>query len=157
MRESKLNHNCIIVDISSSFSYYFSHPLYSTALCNSLKAKYGPFTQTHAVHTHTHARTHTQMGADRQSMWSQGVTDTWHWWTHWVAYHSACLCAVIDSCTSFLTFSRTHAHTLWAPTVSGVMLLSSVMQGWHTLCLMLMSNSLSNDCVCVLRKKEICF
>lgn len=111
----------------------------------------------HMRYTHTH--THTQMGADRQSMWSQGVTDTWHWWTHWVVYRSACLCAVIDSCTSFLTFSRTHVHTLWAPTVSGVMLLSSVMQGWHTLCLMLMSNSLSNDfvCVCVEGKKEICF
>lgn len=104
-------------------------------------------------HFLTHMRcTRAQMGTDRQSMWSQGVTDTWILMN---PLGSVSLCLplhLIDSCTSSLPPSHTYtlAHdALGAPTVSDIMLLSSVVRRSHSLCLMLMSNSLSSDCVCV--------
>lgn len=137
MRGSKLNHNCITVDIWSSFSFsLFSLSFASHApWCCSQDQKYSSF--------HNRSLTgvrHAQMGADRQSMRSQGVTDTWCWWTHWVAYRFA---------YDWQLYLLSHTHSLGAPTVSDVTLLSSVLRCSHTLCLMLMSNLLSNDCVWV--------
>lgn len=109
------------------------------------------------AHTCTHTHTHTQMGADRQSMWSQGVTDTWHWWTHWVAYRFACLCAVIDSCTSFLTFSRTHARTPSELRLSQASCCSPVSCRDDILCVWCWCQTHYQMIVCVLRKKRDVF
>ncbi len=137
-----------------SLPHYFTHPLYPAHNDASLKTKHVSFT---VISSHSHTRTNTRSHGRRQTINVISGCD-WHM-ALMNPLGSVSLCLPLCSWLTAvppLSYTHAHTHTLGALTVSDIMLLSSVVQRWHTLCLMLMSNSLSNDCVraCVWEKER---
>lgn len=71
----------------SSQSHYI--PPRTTPHDTALKSKFSLLHYNICLCVYEHGHAHAQMGADRQSMCSQGVTDVACWWTHRLEYGSA--------------------------------------------------------------------
>lgn len=159
MPGSKLNHNCVIVDVSPSFSlphYFGSCPLSPTP-------HWRPITAIILTHTHTQ----TCVRHTRPSWYPDGGRQTvsviwgseWHMVLMIPPGSSAALVGpllVTDSCTFtftstlcfFHTLTHTHTERVAARRDSAVMLFTIVSPRWHCLCLIPMSTSRSSDCSC---------
>lgn len=85
MREFKLNHNCIIEDVTSSVSLSLFFLSFVSRIYFKAKSSHPPSLSLPNTHTHTHS------DVCRQTINGISGCDwrAWCWWTHRVAYRFA--------------------------------------------------------------------